>query len=243
MRLTNLFIIILLLASPVQFTIAQASHSPQTSAPLTDPVVASAASHGSAAVVAEADEIARWLIMDDESLWSADETEVLQRVLDDTFETLEVNGIDGIALLDGYRFRHESGPYVGNVEGRMGVIDHNTGEITLSDRAFTVLKGFPIYHELGHAVDYRLNRQLSAGFHSYTGGAQISEDGYTWQTADNSWLRAQGRYDREEATADSFAVLVMSHAGIKPPVFAGQPATTDYENISAAVAHSLRIAK
>jgi hypothetical protein len=122
----------------------------------------------------------------------------------------------------------------------MGIIDHNIGEITLSDKAFTVQNGFAIYHELGHAVDYQLNRQLSAGFHKYTDGPEMSEDGGKWQTADNYWLRLQGRNDREEAAADAFAVLVMSQAGLGRPVFANQPVTTDYNGISAAAALALQ---
>jgi hypothetical protein len=106
--------------------------------------------------------------------------------------------------------------------------------------AFSVMNGFAIYHELGHAVDHRLNRQLSEGFHRHAGGPVISEANEQWQTADNYWLRLEGRDDREEAAADAFAVLVMSHAGLKQPFFARQPVTTDYDDISEALAHSLQ---
>ena len=220
MNMTRLIQVLIIMVLPIRFAIAQDE---------------------SVATLAEKDEIEYWLITDVESLWSAEEIQILQRILEDTFRVLEANGIDGMALLDGYRFRHISNPYVGEVEGLMGRIDHNVKEITLSDKAFTVLHGFAIYHELGHAVDYRLNRQLSEGFHNITGGVEISKDGKVWQTAENFWLRVQGRDDREEATADAFAVLVMvKYAGLKPPLFARQPVTTDYDGISEAMALSLQ---
>jgi hypothetical protein len=86
-----------------------------------------------------------------------------------------------------------------------------------------------------------LNRQLSEEFHRRIGRHGIHESGQQWQTTDNYWLRLEGRDDREEATADAFAVLVMvTYAGLKRPVFAHQPITTDYEGISAALAQALQ---
>jgi hypothetical protein len=121
----------------------------------------------------------------------------------------------------------------------MGIIDHNIGklrcQIRLSPSEWLCNLSRP-----GHAVDYQLNRQLSAGFHKYADGPEMSEDGRQWQTADNYWLRLQGRNDREEAAADAFAVLVMSQAGLGRPVFANQPVTTDYYGISAAAALALQ---
>jgi hypothetical protein len=90
-------------------------------------------------------------------------------------------------------------------------------------------------------VDFRLNRQLSAGFHSYTGGTEINDEDNQWHTADNYWLREQSRDDREEAAADAFAILVMvSYAGVNPPVFANQPIAASYEDISAAAVKALQ---
>ena len=241
MKMTHLIQILIILALPIRLVTAQIEPSVQSSTPSTKPVTAHADPTGSTATLAKKNEIETWLITDAESLWSAEEVQILQRVLDDTFGALEANGIDGKALINGYRFRHDAHPYVGEVEGLMGKIDHNVEEITLSDKAFTVMHGFAIYHELGHAVDYRLNRQLSEGFHGSTGGSEISKDSKGWQTAENYWLRVQGRDDREEATADAFAVLVMvKYAGLKPPLFARQPVTTDYDGISEAMALSLQ---
>jgi len=241
MKATHLFQVLIILIFPIRFAIAQAVPSALLSAPLTTPVVFTAATTDNAAMIAGTGETAYWLIIDEDSHWAADEEEILQRVLQDTFGALAANGIDGMVLLDGYHFRHDAGRYVDDVEGRMATIDHNEREIMLSDTAFTVLNGFAIYHELGHAVDHRLNRQMSQGYHRLTGGPGISEDGKQWQTADNYWLRLQGRDDREEAAADAFAVLVMvSYAGLKRPIFAHQPITTDYDSISAALALALQ---
>jgi hypothetical protein len=244
MKKTHLILILIILVLSIRFTIVEAVHaspSVKPSVSLTTPIVVPTTTIEDASIKAETDEIAPWLITDEESRWFADEIDILQRVLLDTISALEANGIDGKALLDGYRFRHDSGRYVDDVEGRMGKIDHNVGVITLSDTAFTVLQGFAIYHELGHAVDYRLDRQLSEGFHSHTGGPLNNGDDIQWQTADNYWLRLNGRDDREEATADAFAFLVMvDHAGLKRPIFANQPVTTDYDGISAALTLALR---
>ncbi len=241
MKAIHLIQVLIVLVLSIGFTIAQAAPPSPPSAPLTTPVVDAAATTDNAATGAAKDAIEYWLISDGDSRWTADEAETLQRVLQDTFGALAANGIDGMVLLAGYRFRHDASRYVDDVEGLMGKIDHNVGEITLSDTAFTVLNGFAIYHEMGHAVDYRLNRQLSEGFHRHIGGPEISADGEQWQTADNYWLRQQGRDDREEAAADAFAVLVMvSHAGLERPIFAHQSITTDYDGISAALALALQ---
>lgn len=240
MKTTHLIQLMTILVFSIRFTIQQTTWSARSSMPFTKPIAVAAATTEDLSPGAEINESSNWLINDETSRWTANEAMILQRVLQNTLNTLEILGIDGMALLDGYRFRRQSGNYVGDVEGRMGIIDHNIGEITLSDKAFTVQNGFAIYHELGHAVDYQLNRQLSAGFHKYADGPEMSEDGGKWQTADNYWLRLQGRNDREEAAADAFAVLVMSQAGLGRPVFANQPVTTDYNGISAAAALALQ---
>jgi len=241
MKATYLINTLIFLFLSIQSTMSPAAPTPRAST-LSANLMVVATTTNNAVMATETDEIDHWLITDEESHWSADEIEVLQDVLQNTFGALAGNNIDGRALLDGYRFRHEAGSYIGDKDGRMGTIDHNTGIITLTGKAFTVQNGFAIYHELGHAVDFRLNRQLSAGFHSYTGGTGISSDEDTpWHTADNYWLREQSRDDREETAADAFAILVMvSYAGENPPVFANQPVAANYEAISAAAAQALQ---
>ena len=240
MKTIHLIKTLIILFISIQSAIASAAPLPQAS-PLSTNLVVAETTSNKVVMVTETDEIDYWLIIDKESHWSADEIEFLQDILENTFGALAANNIDGRELLDGYRFRHEAGSYVGDKEGRMGTIDHNEGVITLTDKAFTVQNGFAIYHELGHAVDFRLNRQLSTGFHRYSGGTEISVDDNEWDTADNFWLRKQSRDDREEAAADAFAILVMvSYAGLNPPVFAHQPVAASYEDISAAAALALQ---
>jgi hypothetical protein len=240
MKATHLIKTLIILFLSIQSAILSAAPSSQAST-LTAKLMVVATTTDNAVMAIETDEIDHWLITDEESHWSAYEIEVLQDVLQNTFGAVAAYKIDGRALLDGYRFRHEAGSYIGDKDGRMGTIDHNTGVITLTDKAFTVQNGFAIYHELGHAVDFRLNRQLSAGFHSYTGGTEINDEDNQWHTADNYWLREQSRDDREEAAADAFAILVMvSYAGLNPPVFANQPVAANYEAISAAAAQALQ---
>ena len=232
--------ILVILILSLQVTVPLAAPS----APLEKPVAVVVASASNDGTGAKTDEITRWLITNEESYWTAEEAKTVQRVLQDTFGTLAANGIDGIALLDGYRFRHDAGRYVDDVEGLIAKINHNVQEITLSDTAFTLQHGFTIYHELGHVVDHRLDRQLSELFHRHTGvGLVAGEEGEEWQTAYNYWLRLAGRDDREEATADAFAVLVMvTYAGLRQPIFPHEPVTTDYEGISAAIALALQAA-
>ena len=240
MKATTLIQIMTILFFSIRFTIDQNTLSTRPAMLFTKSSAAVTTPTENTSRVGKIEENANWLIVDDESHWTADEAKILRCVLQNTFDTLASNDINGMALIDGYRFRRQAGDYVGGAVGRMGTIDHNIGEITLSDKAFTVQHGFAIYHELGHAVDYQLNRELSEGFHGYIGGSVISEDGQQWQTADNYWLRLQGRDDREEAAADAFAVLVMGQAGLERPIFANQPITTDYNGIAVAAAVALQ---
>lgn len=233
--------VIILLIFSIQFIPAQASTSEKSIASTTSLATNTSPRSNSQETVARIFDISDWLITDRESRWTADEITILQGVLQDTLDALSLHGVEGMELLVEYRFRHDARPYVDNIEGRMAKIDHNKGEITLSDKAFTVLNGFVIYHELGHAVDYRLDRKLTKGFHLLSGGTDFTGNDEKWQTADNYWLRLQGRDDPEEAAADAFAVLVMvNHAGFQRPIFAHQPLNTDYDGISAAIAQSLQ---
>lgn len=64
--------------------------------------------------------------------------------------------------------------------------------------------------------------------------------GGSWQTADNFWIRPEGRDDREEAAADAFAVWVMvERTGLRRPVFPGTPLTPDYAGIASAAESAL----
>ena len=170
-----------------------------------------------------------WFIREGNSTWTDSELETVSQALTQTIRALSLAGLDGQEIFQGYRFRRFQGEYVDAVDGRLAIVDHQNGEIVLSDAAFKRHKGFNIYHELGHIVDYRLDRQLSHFFHLRAGTNQAAVD---WATAEGYWLRNHGRYDREEATADAFALWVLAQdSDAYRPVFFGTPVTVDYEAI------------
>jgi hypothetical protein len=82
---------------------------------------------------------------------------------------------------------------------------------------------------------------LSQAYHARTGGKIVDRgNGEEWVSGDAFWMRPHGRFDREEATADAFALLVaMSDSTSKRPVFSGMPMDVDYSGITNAVAQSL----
>jgi hypothetical protein len=170
-----------------------------------------------------------WFIEEGNSTWTESELEVVGQTLEQTIQALALVGLDGQEILQGYRFRRFHGEYADAVDGRLAIVDHQKAEIVLSDAAFKRHKGFNIYHELGHVVDYRLDRQLSHLFHLRAGTNQTATD---WVTAEGYWLRDHGRYDREEATADAFALWVLAQGPDDfRPVFYGTPVTVDFEAI------------
>lgn len=182
-----------------------------------------------------------WFIIDSYQPWTAQEVALVLRVMEDTVGALGTAGIDGRHLLRGYRFRRQRVEFIGvnsKEETVIAYVDHERQEIVLSDRAFTLQRGFYIYHELGHAVDRRLGRELTAGFHARSGGAKV---GGKWRTANDYWIRQQGRDDATEAAADAFAVWIFTEvAGMRRPVFSGATMSTDYKAISATAEATLR---
>jgi hypothetical protein len=183
----------------------------------------------------------RWFIGEQGSEWSSDEWEMIHEALSGTFRILAGAEIDGKTLLSGYRFRRISGEYVDSEEGKIAIVNHEKEEIWLADAAFLRLEGFYIYHELGHAVDRRLERKLSQAYHARTGGKLVDRgNGDEWQSGDMFWMRPHGRDDREEATADAFALLVtMSESTSRTPIFSGMPTDVNYNGIADAVSQSL----
>lgn len=184
-----------------------------------------------AAAEAGAD-LAQWIVEDKNSRWTVAELAALDQILSETLEALEAAGIDGEATMSGYRFRRSAGEYVEGTEGLVALVRHHEQTIYLSDAAFLRLDGFYIYHELGHVVDKRLGRELSARFHGQIGSKDVTADGY--------WLREHAHEDREEATADAFALWVaVQRNGNRPPVFPGQPLSADIDTIAGTLARAL----
>jgi hypothetical protein len=176
------------------------------------------------------------IVIGQDNVWTAAELQAVEQIVEHTVDALAGIGLDDQQLLDGYRFGRYQGEYVDGVPGRLAIVDHQQQIITLSDAAFKRHHGFNIYHELGHVVDRRLGRQLSQLFHDAAGSQQSD----TWTTADGYWLRQHGREDREEATADAFALWVMTgQANFSKPVFYGTPVTVDYNGLNQAIEEAL----
>lgn len=177
----------------------------------------------------------QWIIISPDNPWEAEELMALSEILTAVIESLEQQGLDGRGLLSGYRFQRQHGEYIVGRQGRIAVVNHTSQKIILADAAFKRLRGFPIIHELGHVIDQRAERQLSASFHSLVGSDQQAR-----LTAANYWLNLAAKEDWEEATADAFALWVMStYEADYRPVFAYTPLTTDYAGIIAAMDTSL----
>jgi hypothetical protein len=175
-----------------------------------------------------------WFTGDVGQEWTSEELNMIREALSNTSKTLNQAGIDGHQLLSGYRFRRAAGEFVDPDSRKIAIVKHDIQEIWLADAAFSRLQGFYIYHELGHAVDHRLNRGLSQAYHHQTNGGTIEEGSFSkWQSGDGYWLRPHGRDVREEATADALALLTMSQSGsVLRPVFGGTPLDVDYDGIT-----------
>lgn len=179
-----------------------------------------------------------WFIYSESSRWRPSELELVHETLDNTISALDDAGYDGRSLLAGYRFRRYHGEFVDGKDGRIALVRHNAKEIILADTAFKRLWGFYIYHELGHVVDKRLDRELSRRFITLA-GSETAVDSEV--TPDGFWLNEHARTDREEATADAFALLVVLGYTENPkPVFWHTPNTADYEKIAQTLEQTLR---
>ncbi len=183
----------------------------------------------------------QWIIVDAESAWTAVQLTAVHHALVETFAALAEVGINGRHLLAGYRFRYQPGDRLNGRQESIALARHEVQEIILTDSAFTVQAGFSIYHELGHAVDNRLQRQLTVGFIDLIGGGEDyrRENGYL--IPDGYWVRTQTRHSPYEATADAFGVWVTTHTSpAAAPIFHTTPPDISYRAISLAVETTLR---
>ncbi|WP_420629963.1 hypothetical protein [Candidatus Leptofilum sp.] len=169
----------------------------------------------------------QWLHISPKHPWTIDDLRMINHILTSTIEVLEKEGVDGRSLLSGYKFRRQHGEYIQGHPGRIAVINHTRQEIILADAAFLRLRGFSIYHELGHAVDARMKRQLTAEFHTLIGSDMVNR-----QTAVGFWMNQRSQNDLEEATADAFALwIITTYEDGYRPVFVGTPLDTHFEGI------------
>ena len=181
----------------------------------------------------------KWIADDTNGEWNKTELEMIQEVLQDSFLAMADVGLDGQEMLEGYRFVRHNGEFVRDERGLVALVRHDKEEIVLSDSAFVRLDGFSIYHEIGHAVDRRLDRQLSRNFHAEVGtGGEGSQDEHV--TRDGFWMRPISREEPQEATADAFALWVTENqADMRQPVFPGMPLGVEFEGINEAMEEAL----
>ena len=186
-----------------------------------------------AAQTLTAEQFKQWIIESEDSYWTVEEKALVYQVLSVSLTALEDAGYDGQELMGGYHFRRQQGEFVDGIDGRIALVRHNKQEIILADTAFLRLQGFYIYHELGHVVDKRLERQPSSRFHEIVGSKGKTG---SQKTADGFWLNEHARLDQGEATADAFALwVVLRYTENYKPVFWHTPATVSYEDIVAAL--------
>jgi hypothetical protein len=177
----------------------------------------------------------QWIIYSSEDPWQAEELTMLNDILEAVISALDNQGLDGHKLLEGYRFRRQHGEYIIGYEGRVAEVNHEQKVITLADAAFKRLHGFYIIHELGHVVDRRTERNLTARFHTLAGS-----DFENKKTAPGFWLNLHAESDLEEATADAFALWIMNaYEADYKPVFAHTPTDAKYEQIGALIVDSV----
>lgn len=187
----------------------------------------------------EGQEWSTWILVDPHNPWQLSELGMVRSILLETIQALDNSGHDGHALLLGYHFKKISQEFVTEEHGHrtVAIVNHDHQEISLSNSAFLRQQGFSIYHELGHVVDHRLNRRLTS---SYLAHGHGEGDHHHHELADGYWVRPWGLEQKNEGTADAFAIWVMQmHAGKRGPIFPGTPVDTDYNHIAQTVAEIL----
>ena len=173
-----------------------------------------------------------WFIEDEASAWPAEERAVVATVLANTLGALESAGLDGAALLEGYRFRRFDGQYAKDKEGNIALVNHGDLEITLSDTVLLPENRFFIYHELGHVVNHRSGGELNNRFHALTLQIEGVTALHDWTTAQGFFMRGQAHVHKTEATADAFALWVwVAFAKQETPYFHDTPENANAEAI------------
>ena len=188
-------------------------------------------------------DLKQWIIFDEGSPWRKSELAMVHKALFHTLHALDDSGLDGQELLKGYRFRRHDGEFVRGDQGLVALVRHDVEEIVLSDVAFLRLDGFSIYHEIGHALDKRLDRELNQHFHQEV-GLDVEGEIAELKTLDGFWMRPASREKTQEATADAFAYWVTKDVvGVREPIFAGMPFGVEFEAIDEAMDQALSQAR
>jgi hypothetical protein len=167
----------------------------------------------------------QWIIVD-EGDWTIGQLRMVRGALVNTLAALDSVGLDGRAMLSGYRFRRVNSQYVNDIPGRRALVNHGERVILLAEDAFLVNQGFFIYHELGHVVDKATGRALSGMLAERTIERASNPAGP--EVAEGFWLRDQARHNSSEAAADAFALWVLVDvSGYDLPSFPTSPASAD----------------
>lgn len=171
-----------------------------------------------------------WIILEPSSQWTVEELTQVRNTLLITIKALDEAGFDGQALLSGYRFRRLHGEPADHAPGRIARVHHDAAVIALADEAFLRLWGWYVYHELGHVIDLRLDREPQRRFHALIDSRSIPG---SEETAAGFWLNEHARFDHGESAADAIALwIVMRYTDHPRPVFWLMPNDTDYEKIA-----------
>lgn len=187
----------------------------------------------------EVGDLEEWVVVDAGSHWTSTELRIVHNAIRDTIAALDSAGLDGHGLLAGYRFARFDDRFLEEGIRRLAVVNHESRLIILADRAMIAHQGFYIYHELGHVVDQRLGRRLSAVFEEWAlrpagpDGSVELRDGY--------WMREQAHDSPSEAAADAFALWVsVEMADDRMPDFPTKPDTVNPSLIFELVRAGLR---
>ena len=177
-------------------------------------------------------DFSKWFIENETSVWSPVERLIVETAISNALDALSDAGLDGEALLGGFRFERFAGEYANDKKGKIALTYFEAQKIVLSDSIFLPENVFYIYHELGHVIDYRSGNELNTKFHELT----LQIDGVTarhdWTTAQGFFLRGQAHVHKPEATADAFALWVyVDYMGNPVPEFPHMPENGDPDAI------------
>lgn len=177
-------------------------------------------------------DFSKWFIENETSVWTPIDRLIVETTISNALDALANAGLDGEALLGGFRFARFAGEYANDKKGKIALTYFEAGTIVLSDSIFLPENIFYIYHEMGHVVDYRSGNDLNTKFHELT----MQIDGVTaqhdWTTAQGFFLRGQAHIHKPEATADAFALWVyVDYMGNPVPDFAHMPENGDPDAI------------
>lgn len=166
-----------------------------------------------------------WIIVD-EGDWTVGQLRMVRGAIVNTMAALDDLGLDGQAMLAGYRFRRVNSRYVHDIPGRRAQVNHAEKVVLLADDAFMVYQGFFIYHELGHIIDRASGRALSSGVAERAIERNANPAGP--EVVDGYWMRDQARTSPSEAAADAFALWVLvDFSGYDLPSFPTSPNRVD----------------